>query len=277
MKRRRAYRLTLDDATRLERIVSVRLTPWRALALAVVILLAVAAAGVVVVMATPLRRALPGYMGAGERALAEARLLRLDSLSRVSEQRDAWLANVLRVIDTDRSGPAASAPAQDSLSLAFDPDSLLGSSPRERKFVASMREREKYNISVLAPLAAAEMAFVAPSPRAHVTSASRDSLVAILPLAPQSPVVAIADGTVVASYRAPYPERGVVVVQHDHGFVSSYSGLEGVKVAVGERLTAGQSLALHAGRLADGSRPLRVRLWHDSDPVVPARYFGDTQ
>lgn len=275
MRRHRAFRLTIDDATRLERVASVRLTPAQMVALGVALLTAMIIAGSLLVMLTPIKRLMPGFMNPDQRAQTEERLLRLDSLTRITQMRDAWLANVLRVLDADRLDSPAQVRDTIDRDWTIEPDSLIGSSPRERRFVASMREREKYNISVLAPLASTEMTFVPPSPRVTVPPDARDALVAVIPLSPSAPVVAMADGSVVAAYRAPMPEAGVVIMQHDHGFVSAYTGLQSLTVSPGDRLNAGQTIALHATRAPDGSRPLTVRLWHDSDPVTPYRYFND--
>lgn len=274
MRRRRVYRISVDDASRLERVASVRLTPAKAIAAGVALVVAMLVIGALLVMLSPLKRLMPGFMDPDQRAQTEERLLRLDSLTRVTQMRDAWLANVMRTLDTDRhDAPAQSRDTVDR-DWTIEPDSLIGSSPRERRFVASMREREKYNISVLAPLAATELTFLPPSPHVTVPQSARDALVAVLPLSPSAPVVSMAEGTVVAAYRAPNPEAGVAIVQHDHGFMSVYSGLESLTVAPGDHLAAGQTIALRAARAPDGSRPLSVRLWHDSDPVTPYRYFG---
>ena len=139
MRHRRAYRLTLDDATRLERIASVRLTPAQALGLGMTLFAVMLMCGALLIMLTPIKRVMPGYMDQDQRAQTEERLLRLDSLNRVIRMRDLWLANIMRTLDTDRRESGDLSRDTIGRDWTIEPDSLIGSSPRERRFVTSMR------------------------------------------------------------------------------------------------------------------------------------------
>ncbi|MDE7159309.1 MAG: M23 family metallopeptidase [Muribaculaceae bacterium] len=274
LKRHSKYLISVENVSRLERVASVRVSPLAMAAAAVVGVLLAIAAGGALVMVSPLKRVLPGYMKADERTATQEGLLRLDSLRQVSMRRDAWLAGVMRALDTSR--PVPELPAPDSLATAtpFSPDSLMPGSERERRFVSAMHEREKYNLSVLAPLAAERMEFMAPVPGGVFVSGSEEALRAEIAAPSGSPAVAVADGTVITAYISSGPEGGVTVIQHDNGFVTRYSGLELPAVSAGDRIEAGRAIAYRAARRKDGTRMVFLEMWHDSDPVVPYRYVA---
>lgn len=270
--------MTLEDASRLENVMTVRLSPVKATLIGLALLAAAVLLGVAVVICTPLREMLPGYMKADQRAATQVNVMRLDSLRDVLMQREAYLSNIRTLLDTDRPvTPVGSADSDDSDMIAPEPDSLMESSERERRFIASMRDREKYNISVLAPLDADGMTFVSPAPRGIITSDSRSSERAVLALPAGTPVVAVADGRVISVSSGRAPVHMAVVVQHDNGFVSRYSSLETATVAPGDRVEAGQPIALEGARGDGGGRRAVLEMWHDSDPVVPYRYVGSEQ
>lgn len=271
MKRKRAYLFTVEDASRLERIATVKLSPLRVTAFALCALAVMLCAGVLVVMATPLKGLLPGYMKADQRAATEMGLLRLDSLSEVNRQRDLWVANVRRVLDTDRAADILASPDSLEWGSTFEPDSLLGSSERERRFVASMHEREKYNISVLAPLAAEELTFVPPAREAMVRPDRRDPRRALISTGPDIPVCAVAEGRVVMVSRG--DGSSSVMIQHDNGFLSRYGLLDMPAVSEGDYVEASQPVALRGSRQPDGSLRATLEMWHDGVQLEPYRYI----
>lgn len=276
-KRRRTYLISVEDVARLERVASVRLTPLKMILIIIAGCILWLAGGAAVVMLTPIKQILPGYMKANERTVTQESILRLDSLNQATMRRDAYLASIIRAMDTSRPADTISESAAHERTTSFDPDSLMLASPRERRFVGAMHEREKYNLSVLAPLAADRMDFITPVRGGIFPDEARESLRAEIAAPADAPVLCVSDGTVVASYVGKPSEGGVVVVQHDHGFVSRYSGLELPSVSTGDRIECGRAVAYHAARRSDGTRRAVLEMWHDSDPVIPYRFVGDKE
>lgn len=275
MKGKRIYRIVIENESRLEKVGSLRLPPWKLAlfcvgAVAMVLLLAGA-----IIWMTPLRSLLPGYMKEGERAATELNLLRLDSLNQAYSRNEEFLSNIRTVLDTDRT-------PQDSLNASrpanmLTSDSLLPTSPEEAKFVAMMQERERYNISVIAPLAAEGMIFCPVSAESVVTAESRQSDAAVIVLADGAPVESIADGVVIAIYSSLRDGGGnTMIIQHDKGFLSAYSRLTNPTVSPGTRVTGGQTISLQQS--GDGIRKsvVTLRMWHDGTPLIPYDYIGST-
>lgn len=273
-KRHHTYLISVEDVSRLERVASVRVTPLKMVLVIMAVCILSLAGGTAVVMLSPIKQILPGYMKANERTVTQESILRLDSLSQATMRRDAYLASIIRALDTSRPVDTISESAPTKRTTSFDPDSLMPASPRERRFVGAMHEREKYNLSVLAPLAADRMDFIAPVRGGVFTDEAREALRAEIAAPADAPVLCVSDGTVVAAYVGKPSEGGVVVVQHDHGFVSRYSGLELPAVSPGDRIEGGRAVAYHAARRSDGTRRPVLEMWHDSDPVIPYRFVG---
>lgn len=273
-KRRHTYLISVENVARLERVAAVRVTPLKMAAAALAAIVLLLAGGAAAVMLSPLKQMLPGYMKADERTATQESILRLDSLREAAARRDAYLSAIVRALDTSRPADTVTGAEEAEHATPFDPDSLMPATARERRFVTAMHEREKYNLSVLAPLAADRMEFMPPVPGGVFPGENRDALRAEIAAPADAPALSVADGTVVAAYMARDERSGVVVVQHDNGFVTRYSGLERPAVSEGDRIEIGRAVAYRGARRTDGSRRIYLEMWHDSDPVIPYRYVG---
>lgn len=224
---------------------------------------------------TSLRTMLPGYLQESQRSATEEGLLRLDSLMRVYETNQAYIDNFLRVTDTERlKGDTATL---DSVSNELTVDSLMNPSKRESKFVNEMEDRERFNISVLAPLAAESMLFFPVNGDGIFTKESRDKEQGIVILPREESVQCAADGSVIALYYSA-PDRGyVIVIQHNKGFVTSYSHVGTPFVSIGDYVNAGQVISLSSAPDSKGVRKFGIRLWHNGLPLIPFDYLGQPE
>lgn len=272
MKPLTKYKLTLEDESHLTDVASVRLS-LPALCAAGVLLLAagLALAGSLIAF-TPLRTLLPGYLKDSQRSATEEGLLRLDSLTAVYGVNQAYIDNCLRVLDTDRV-PGDSA-AVVPVSRELTSDSLMAATPREARFVSQMEERERFNVSVLAPLAADGVIFSPVAADAIFTSESKDNEEGVVVLPRDESVLCAADGAVIAVYYSGADRGYVALVQHARGFVTCYTHVGTPLVGVGDLVNAGQVLALGPQPDAGGKRFLTVRMWHNGLPVIPYKYIG---
>lgn len=271
---KKVYRLSLEDEGHLEKVADFRLTPARTVVAVAVGLIVATLLGMLIVIATPVKTLLPGYLKERERTASEEALLRLDSLRAEYEQNEAYLRNISALLDIERV-------PSDSLSMAMSanrltPDSLLEPSASELKFVKQMREREKYNITVLAPLAAESMMFYPVSDEGVVAEDSRLSHQSRVILPPGSTVGAVADGTVISIEVSGL--RRTIVVQHAKGFISRYSGVASPLVGEGDAISGGQAIALAPSSTPKGAHPgIILELWHDGSPLVPYEYVNPRQ
>ncbi len=272
MRRKIRLKLTLSDETRLHTLGSVRISGWRFLLAVVCAVIVSVALGAVIVMISPLRMLLPGYLDRSERLGTEQAMLRIDSLADADSRTRLFLENLLTVTDTDRV-PSDSLKASHGR-MAAGSDSLMDATREERRFVEMMRDREKFNISVLAPLAADGMMFFPPAAECVQTAQSLELPAARFIIAQTSPVCAIADGTVI-SVSGNGADSNSIVIQHPNGFVSRLSGVRSVTVGEGSSVIGGQVIGMPGAR--QSSRDVVLEMWRDGDPLIPSQYVrGDS-
>ena len=270
---RSRLRFRIDDESHLRTIADSSLPLWGVGILVVAIVTIGIFCGGLLVMITPLKQLLPGYLKEDQRDATEESLLRLDSIIGTYETNSRYIENFLRATDTDRL-PTDSIPKIDTILETSTEDSLIGPSERERNFVARMQEHERFNVSVLAPLAADGMIFTNVTDNGIFSSSTLKEPYPEVILASGANVKAMTDGTVVdAAYSSP---KGCysMAIQHRGGFLSYYSGLGSPLVDIGEKVSAGQIIASPPSPDANGRRIIRVRLWHNGIHLIPYDYIG---
>ena len=272
MKIRKRYRIAIEDESRLRQVVSVSASPamlWCAGGALFIILIILSA---VVIMATPIRTLMPGYLKNGERTEAKEGLMRIDSIRDAYKVNNMYLSNILTVLDTDRT-PTDSL-LNETVPNELPPDSLLPTSPREIEFISKMKDREQFNVSILAPLAADQLRMYPVASDATIAEQSRNASKPRILTPKGSPICAAADGRVLA-IQNPAPEGGcAIVIQHDGGFASRYSHTGTPTVSPGAHVDGGSVIAHGATGGAVGSGYFYVEMWYDGNPVEPGRYLG---
>lgn len=265
-RRRPRYRLSIVNLSSLRTIFELRVRTGGLVAMAVAAVLLIGVAWWLAFMYTPLRNALPVKMGAELRQDYLSLSSRLDSANAGMSITGQYSRNILDLL-------------QDSVRYVAQPDttfaqtlpidSLIEASEAERNFVRRFEEEERYNLSVLAPIAADGMTFYPPVSGVEVESRVSDSGVPSVQVLParSTPVSAIYRGTVVSTYFI--TGKGItVVVQHPAEFVTVYSGLAETFVAKGEKVVAGSRI----GIAQQGVGPLSIELWHNGTPLPPEQY-----
>lgn len=271
-EKKHRYRVRIEDESYLVTIFDRSLGRWSILAISVCAALSMLGLAALLLMLTPLHTLLPGYMKEEQRSASEDNLLRLDSLRTVYESNQAYIDNFLRIYDTDRMPSDSSAVT--ALNVELTPDSLLPPSPAEKRFVGIMEERERYNISVLAPLAADGMMFSPVCDAGVFTAASRNDERGDILIPTNGAIHAIADGSVLASYYS-NPDHGyVVLLQHPRGFASKYSSVGSPFVSAGDQVISGQVIAAAPAPDSRGRRSINLMIWHNGLPVIPFKYVG---
>ncbi len=271
MKAKKRYRITIEDESRLREIASVSAPPymlWIGSVATAIILMVLTG---VLIIATPLRTLMPGYLKKGERTEAEEGLMRLDSIRDTYMLNNIYLSNILTVLDTDRTPPDSTETG--GVLNELPPDSLLPASPREIEFITRLKDREQYNVNILAPLAADQLRIYPVGAGATVDEKTRNSLKARILTPKGSPVCAIAEGRVL-SIQNQAPEGGsAIVVQHDGGFASRYSHVGTPAVSQGALVEGGSVIAHGASGGSVSPGIFFMEMWYDGTPVEPGRYL----
>ncbi len=272
MKPAKLLRIKIDDANHLSTLFDATFPRGVVAAILCGIFIVMLLIAGVIIMVTPIHNLLPGYLREDQRSASEMNLMRLDSLIEASNRNQAYINNIMHVLDTDRT--AVIQTDSGAVTQAIDIDSLLPTSEAEKRFMKTMEDRERFNISILAPLAADGLMFYPPSDNAVFTSDSRDSQKAVIILPDTSPAACVADGTIISSYYSPSERGYVVVIQHRRGFVTRYSHLGAPIVSPGDIINAGQAVANVPAPNSKGARTINIEMWHDGLPIIPYRYIG---
>lgn len=243
---RRRWRVEIVNENTLARTWSIGLSGLRVWIAVAVVTGALASLIAVIFMFTPIGALLPGHLDGDLRSQYLDAALRIDSLERAMRHHEAYADNIRRIFagEADDSIPAAVPHA------SANADSLLEASEAERRFVRQFDSRERFNLSVLSPIAAEGMIFENPVENASGTGN----------------INAVYRGTVISVVRSP-DGRFTISVQHPNDFLSVYSHLDEVYADKGSRLISGQRIGRAAGKPG-------FELWHAGSQLDPTRYIG---
>lgn len=137
MKNRPKYKVKIVDEAHLVEKGGFSLT-WPRVILAFLGLLVVFIfLGIGIVCLTPVKKLLPGYMRPDQRVMTEEAYIKVDSLQELYRVHQAYLDNLVKVLDTDREPDI---PDTVGVALPLIPDSLMVSSEIEREFMKKMEE-----------------------------------------------------------------------------------------------------------------------------------------
>ncbi|MBD5357246.1 MAG: M23 family metallopeptidase [Bacteroides sp.] len=275
MKAKSRYIITIENESRLENVFRVSMSPWKITLTGAVILILLLSLGALILYITPAHTLLPGYLKDSERAETEEQHMRLDSLQNAYQINDYFLSNIMHVLDTERE-VFSDVKTENRDSLRYASDSIIPTSQEERNFVAMMRERDKYNISIVAPLAAESMMFSSVNEESIISDDSRHSTKAKIIISKRSPVAAIADGTVISVSQSLKEGGGTaVLIQHPKGFLSRCSRLGTVLIEAGDKVSGGQIIALTTNGNARNNEIINIEMWHNGTPLIPYEYLGE--
>lgn len=276
MKVKRRYSITIEDESRLEKLLKVSASPYAYVLAIVVVAFFLMAIGVLVFALTPAKRLLPGYLKDSERAATEVQHMRLDSLLQSYEDNAAYLANIMKIMNPTPLSEDTVTRELTYNEIPISADSLLTASAEERKFSRMMREREKYNISVIAPLAAESMMFSPVNEESIITEQTKRATKAEVILPRRSTVAAIADGTVISVSQSVREGGGTaVLIQHAKGFLSRCNRLGTVLIEPGDFVSGGQIIALTSSGNGRDNERISIEMWHNGNKLVPYDYLGD--
>lgn len=268
------YKLSFINENTLEEVWSFRLSQLSVFISLGVFAFSLVAFTAFIIIMTPIRNYLPGYLDVEVRKEIVQNALRADSLERMIEIQNLYLKNVTGII----SGTIELDSIREIDSLArIDADFEIPRSPEEEEFVKNFEQEEKYNLAVLNtnPLPVDGLFFYKPV-NGMISShyqADIHHFGVDIAAAPKESVLATLDGTVM--YAGYDPNQGnVIQLQHKNGFVSVYKHNELLLKEPGEQVVAGEAIALvgNTGKLSTGPH-LHFELWYNGKPVNPEDFI----
>ncbi len=267
------YRIVLLDENRFKSIFSFSARRGGMIMISIVIFFLCAVLGAMLLGVTPLRTLLPGYMKGDDRRNYIETANRVDSLARLTALNNLYLTNFSDILSDNIDIDSIIAAHNDTVSRVNLPiDSLLTTSDAEREFVKQYEQRERFNVSVLSPVAAEGMQFFAPVTGAAISSTDGSGHMSFS-LPASAPVSSIYKGTVVDTYYAPATGH-TVVIQHPNNFLSRYSGLGECFVKKGDRVRTGSRVGLARRKSSPDTEPVAFEMWYNGSQLNPTDYIS---
>ena len=266
------YKLFFLNENTLEEVFSLRLSLWSGSWIVLGFITVLVALTSIVIINTPIRNYLPGYMDSEIRRDMIDNALRSDSLEQALLMQSQYLESTLAILKGE--SPITKISQPDTVSV--NKESLEKSKTLE-EFVRNYEEEERYNLNVLptsTPLPA-NLLFYRPvqgTVSAKFESSSRHYGIDIV-AHPKSSVLATMKGTVIFSG---FDANGgyVIQIQHANGFVSIYKHNALLLKQQNDNVSAGEAIAIvgNTGNLSSGVH-LHFELWYNGKPVNPEEYI----
>lgn len=271
---RSKYKLSFFNENTLEEVWTFRLSRLGAFLFFTALVFVIFSGAMYLIVGTPLKTYLPGYLRTETRAKIVDNTLRIDSLNQAMLLNEAYLRNLTNIltgnvkIDSIRS-------VKDSL-LSFPTDSFLTQSDVTSEFIKQYEDEEKYKLNVFSHTAPTDgFIFYTPVKGAIKERFDPDrGHFGIDILVPQRAAVAsVLDGTVIsAGYTADYDY--VIEIQHSNNFISIYKHNAELLKSIGDKVSGGEIIALGTNGTKKSSPPLvEFQLWHMGQALNPEEYI----
>ncbi len=267
------YKLTIINENTLEEVVGIHVSKLNGVSwLLVAITVFFVFSGIVIVF-TPLRNYLPGYMNSEVRSLVVMNALRADSLEEVVERQSMYILNIRDIFKGEVR--ADTVQSIDSLTILRS-DSLMERTRQEEEFRKQYEESERYNLTATdANRIASELIFYRPTRGMMSSDFQPEERHYGVDIAanPNESILSVLDGTVIlAAYTA---ETGYIIqVQHGQDFVSIYKHCGSLLKREGDSVKGGEAIALvgNTGQKTTGPH-LHFELWHKGRAIDPTKYI----
>ena len=267
------YKLTITNENTLEEIVGIHVSKLNGVSVllsAVTVIFLIAS---LIIVFTPLRNYLPGYMNTEIREQVVNNALRADSLQWLLERQRMYIMNIQDIISGNIK--ADSVHSIDSLTEVRT-EELMERTQAEEEFRKQYEETERYNLTTIDNTQAVTgLIFFRPT-RGMVSSefdANQKHFGIDIAANPNESVLATLDGTVIlATYTA---DTGYVIqVQHSQNLISVYKHCGSLLKKVGDSVKAGEAIALvgNTGEKTTGPH-LHFEIWNKGRALDPSKYI----
>lgn len=226
---------------------------------------------------TSLREYIPGYADVAMRQQVYQNAVRADSLANELRLRDLYLQNLSNIVSDDI--PIDSVIEPDT-TKSYD-DIEFSVSKQDSILRAKVEADERFNLQNFGSAAVdrsemdiANVFFFSPV-SGEITEhfdLKKEHYGVDLVTAPDSPVLAAMEGTVIMSSWT-YETGNVMAVQHAYGLTTFYKHNSVLLKKVGDKVDVGEAIAIvgSTGELTSGPH-LHFELWHKGRPLNPADY-----
>jgi murein DD-endopeptidase MepM/ murein hydrolase activator NlpD len=271
------YRLSVMNENTLEQVWNIRASIFSGVVLLGVFAVFLIGITSFIIIATPIRYYLPGYLDAEVREKAIRSAIRVDSLQQQLSYQEAYIKNLKNifsgVLDID------SVKITDTISVSED-DPLLKRTKREKTFVDRYEDEERYNLSVISSATSGPMegvVFFTPLKGLIVNKFNplNNQYGITLKTVAQGTVSAVLDGTVIFS-GYDLTTGYTIQIQHKNGFISIYKNNALLLKKMGDKVRTGEAIAVVGDSQNEENVDLysEFELWYKGNPVNPEDYIA---
>lgn len=272
------YRVSAFNENTLEEVWRMRASVFSGIVLFLFVAAVLITVTSVIIIKTPVRYYLPGYLDSEVRELAVRNTLKGDSLETELLAHHLYIDNVRKILDGTMEIDSVKSVSDTLMIPANDPS--LQKSESEQRFVEQYAEEEKYNLSMLPYTTSQNDALIFFAPLRGSVTKKFDSMQkrygVEIKSSGKSAVTAIADGSVFFS-GYDVVDGYVIEIQHKNGYLSLYKNCSALLKSVGDVVRMGEAIGtLDMKQTGDKeeSGVLLFELWHDSYPVDPEDYIS---
>ena len=252
------YRLALVNERKEKKVFSLSMPVW---VVAMLTLLLSAMAGllaIIIVVRTPLKAYLPGYLDVTQRSEMIGIVMRLDSLEHESRLRSAYLHDFIATLR--QSELTDSVIPFDSAAVIYAKAELPAATARDSAFRERYELQERFSIKGLDEGENPIHSFLAPA-RGSLSGDTLRLVREASVLSPFEGAVVCADYLLGEGYR--------IVVQHTGDYVVVLSRLTSCVVAPGSIVKEGAALGNAGAQEAEEDRWIGLQIWYKGLPVDP--------
>ncbi|MGL4411268.1 MAG: murein hydrolase activator EnvC family protein [Bacteroidales bacterium] len=264
------YKLTILNERSLDELFAMRISWLSATVLLTITLLVMTLLVSSLILVTPITNLLPGYLDINARKDIVNNALKLDSLENISTLHDKYLETVKKIVSGDISSDSISTVD----SLAVVDVSKLQPSAAELAFREKYEEEELYNLNAIATSSNGTIRFISPAKGPIISPFRKGGQLGVdLIVEESTPIVAVYDG-VITLVIDQNKDGYLIQVQHTSDWISTYRSVAKPLRVEGDRVTAGEAIAL-AGKTGSDEKlsHLYFQLWNSGRAVNPEEYM----
>lgn len=263
------YKLSILNEKKLEEVFYFRISWLSGVSTLIITLLLIIVFVSTLIISTPIKNYLPGYLDVNARKDIVNNALKLDSLEQISGLHDKYLDAVKKIVSGDLSTDSIN-----SLdSLAQVDMNKLQPSQAELDFRAKYEEEEYYNLNTLnKPKTGNMIRFMSPVNGVITKNYTKEDLGIGLLVKKDLPIRAITDGTIILIEQS--KDTGItLLLQHDNNWLSMYKGVARTSLSTGSRVTTGETIGITGENIKGKEENLFFQLWNKGRVVNPIEYI----
>lgn len=271
------YKVSATNESTLEEIWKIKATTFWAICLFLGFAFVLIAFTSFVIISTPIRNYLPGYLDSEVRKTTLEAAVRMDSLQQQLSYQEAYILNLKKIfagemdIDSVKNIPP--------IAISED-DPSLQKSEIEKQFTQQYAEDQKYNLSSISPDLNSPMegvVFFKPVNGVVITKFDPSNKIYGISISTpaRETVQAVMEGTI--SYSGYDARWGYVIqIQHRNGFISIYKHNTSLLKQAGDKVKTGEAIALIDGSKDKNPKEmyLYLELWYKGAAVNPEDYLS---